>query len=234
MQSLRGATPATGAPAPPRGALAALAGAMCFALLLGACAQGTETPRSSQTAEPETTGGGAATPATGNPGRGVDLALELQGIRFRITCPNDSSVNVLTITPSGLEIDNSPIEREVDGSVVGAEIDDLDADGSPEVYVYLQSAGSGAYGSLIAYSANRRKSLSEIYLPPVAGNPEAAQGHMGHDEFAVVEGNLVQRFPIYLPGDTNEEPTGGMRQLQYKLEAGEAGWVLRLDRMVEY
>ena len=30
----------------------------------------------------------------------------------------------------------------------------LNADGSPEVYVYVQSAGSGSYGSLVAFSAN--------------------------------------------------------------------------------
>lgn len=57
---------------------------------------------------------------------------------------------------------------------------------------------------------------------------------MGHDEFAVVEGTFVQRFPIYKDTDTNVQPTGKTRQLQYKLKAGEAGWVLRLDKAVEY
>jgi len=45
---------------------------------------------------------------------------------------------------------------------------------------------------------------------------------------------LVQRFPVYKTGDTNSEPTGGMRQLQYRLVAGEAGWILEVDRVVEY
>jgi len=165
---------------------------------------------------------------------GFEQTLSLQGITFKVTCPNASSINTLTIEPSGLEIDNSPISREVDGTVTGAEVEDLNADGSPEIYVYVQSAGSGSYGSLVAYSANRKKSLSEIYLPPVADNPEASKGYMGHDEFAVVENTFVQRFPIYAEGDTNAAPTGKTRQLQYKLEAGEAGWVLRLDRTVEY
>jgi len=57
---------------------------------------------------------------------------------------------------------------------------------------------------------------------------------MGHDEFAVVESTLVQRFPIYRSGDTNARPTGGMRQLQYRLTPGEAAWVLKLDKVVEY
>jgi hypothetical protein len=57
---------------------------------------------------------------------------------------------------------------------------------------------------------------------------------MGHDQFAVVENALVQRFPIYRDTDTNARPTGGTRQLQYKLVPGEAGWILQLDRRVEY
>ena len=137
----------------------------------------------------------------------------------------------LTITPSGLTGDNGPITQEVDGVVTGAEVEDLDSDGSPEIYVYVQSAGSSSYGSLVAYSANKKRLLSLIHLPPVSENPKASQGYMGHDAFAVVENRLVQRFPVYRPGDTNASPTGGMRQLRYQLVPGEAGWVLKLDKV---
>lgn len=165
---------------------------------------------------------------------GFDQKLELQGITFHVSCPNDSSAPTLTITPSGLAIDTSPMTKQLDGHVVLAEVADLNVDGSPEIYVYAQSAGSGSYASLVAYSANRKKSLSEIYLPPVTENPKAAKGYMGHDEFRVVESTLVRRFPVYRAGDTNAKPTGGTRQIQYKLAAGEAGWVLRPDKIVEY
>ena len=57
---------------------------------------------------------------------------------------------------------------------------------------------------------------------------------MGHDEFAVEENTLVRRFPVYKDGDTNSQPTGGTRQIQYKLKAGEAGWILRPDKIVNY
>jgi hypothetical protein len=162
---------------------------------------------------------------------GFDQTMALQGVRFRVTCPNASSINEVTLEPTGLEIDNSPIVREVDGSVVGAEVADLNADGSPEVYVYVSSAGSGSYGSLVAYAANDKKSLSEIYLPPLEDDAEVSAGYMGHDEFSVVELSLGRRFPVYIEGDTNAEPTGGIRQLEYKLQPGEAGWVLRLHNV---
>jgi hypothetical protein len=172
--------------------------------------------------------------AVATTGRPFDATLELQRIRFRVTATNEGSINRMTIVPSGLESENRPVEREIDGVVTAAEVADLDVDGSPEIYVYVQSAGSGSYGSLVAYSANRRKSLSEISLPPVDGSAAIAKGYMGHDEFAVVENTFVRRFPLYRDGDANNRPTGGTRQLQYKLEGGEAGWRLRLDRVVEY
>lgn len=163
-----------------------------------------------------------------------DRTLELQGIRFQVTSANEGSINTLRIVPSGLEIDNSPIVRTINGTVTNAQVADLNGDGSPEIYVYVTSAGSGSYGSLVAYSANRRKSLSDIYLPPLTENKVASKGYMGHDEFAVGEGVLVRRFPVYRDTDTNANPTGGTRELHYKLVPGEAGWLLKLDEVLEH
>ena len=173
------------------------------------------------------------TPKPASPLGPFDKSMMVQGVKFRVVCANNSSVNRLEIIPTGLKIDNRPISREIDGTVTGAEVADLNGDGSPEIYVFVTSAGSGSYGSLVAYSANRRKSLSEIALPPITDHPTAAQGYMGHDEFAVVRNMLTRRFPIYKAGDTNAVATGGTRQLQYKLVAGEATWVLRIDRVVD-
>ena len=89
---------------------------------------------------------------------GFDKTLELHGIRFHVSSSNQGSLNTLKIVPEGLEIDNTPIEREIDGTVTNAEVGDINVDGSPEIYVFATSAGSGSYGSLIAYSANQRKS----------------------------------------------------------------------------
>jgi hypothetical protein len=178
--------------------------------------------------------GTPAIPKAAAPEVPFDRTLTLQGVSFRVKSANNSSVNTLEIIPSGLEIDNRPISRQIDGTITGAEVADLNADGSPEIYVYVTSAGSGSYGSLVAYSANRRRSLSEIYLPPVAENKSLSKGYLGHDQYAVVERTLVQRFPIYRDGDVQAKPTGGTRQLQYKLVPGEAGWILKLDRAVEY
>ena len=140
----------------------------------------------------------------------------------------------LTIQPVGLTHDNTIAEHLIEGTVVGAEVGDLNIDGFPEVMVYLQSDGSGSYGSVIGYSVNNGKSMSMINMPNVADNSEINVGYMGHDEFAIVESTFNQRFPIYKPGDSNAKPTGGMRQIQYKLVNGENMRQLVVDKVVEY
>lgn len=160
--------------------------------------------------------------------------LELQGVSFDIEATNDGSINQLKITPTGLTEDSSAVEIEIDGTVSGAEVEDLDANGFPEVYIYVNSAGSGSYGSLVAYAVNSGKSMTPIYLPPLEEDEKNMAGYMGHDEFAVLEGALGRRFPLYASGDSTSDPTGKIRQLQYKLTAGEAGWVLTLDSVTEF
>jgi len=162
---------------------------------------------------------------------GFDQTLSLQGISFHVTCLNVGSVNQLHIATTGLKGDNKPMEQEILGTVTGAEVADLNIDASPEIFVYVTSAGSGSYGSLVAYAVNKGRSLSEIYMPPLEDDPQAAKGYMGHDEFTVVENSLERRFPVYRDKDTNSQPTGGTRQVQYKLKTGEAGWVLKPVRI---
>lgn len=163
-----------------------------------------------------------------------EQALTLFGVAFRVTSPNDGSLNDLTIVPSGLSMAQAPMVRRIDGQVVGAEVADLDADGSPELYVYVRSAGSGSYGSLVAFRADRRQGLQELHLPPVTASPAAARGYMGHDEFAVVERSLVRRFPVYRDTDTNAAPSGGVRQMQYRLVPGTPGRKLQLERVTDF
>ena len=165
---------------------------------------------------------------------GFDKVLTLQDITFHVASTNEGSLNQLTITPSGLEITNRVIKQEIDGIVTGVEIADINADGSPEIYIYVNSAGSGAYGTLVAYSANNKKSLSEIYLPPLENDKKNSVGYMGHDEFTIIENSLARRFPIYKKDDANCCPKGGTRQLQYKLVQGEASWQLKLVKSTDF
>jgi hypothetical protein len=159
--------------------------------------------------------------------------LVLQNIGFEIITTGIGSMQQLTVQPFGLKTDNQKVSMEIDGSVTGAEIEDLNRDGFPEVVIYVTSAGSGSYGNVIGFSVNNGKSMSRIAFPSIADDPKASKGYMGHDEFALVETDLVRRFRVFKEGDSNSKPTGNYRQLHYKLVNGEASRIFVLDRTVE-
>lgn len=160
--------------------------------------------------------------------------LNLQNIGFDVSTSGKGSIQKLTIQPFGLKIDNQKVTKEIEGYVYNAEIEDLNSDGFPELLIYTSSAGSGSYGNVIGYSVNAGKSISEINFPPISNNPKANKGYMGHDEFAIVETSLVQRFKTYKEGDANSNPTGNIRQIQYKLKDGEASRKFVIDKIIEY
>lgn len=161
--------------------------------------------------------------------------LNLQDVGFNVSSIDKDGKNTLTIFTFGLTEREYQETFNIDGEeVINAEVEDLNSDGSPELFVFTRSAGSGSYGNVYAFSVNNKKSMSEVYFQPTAENSKINKGYMGHDEFSLVENTLGQRFPIYKEGDTNAEPSGGTRQISYKLVEGEAMRKLEVDKITEY
>ena len=173
-----------------------------------------------------------ALPGSAWAGAGFHKTLNLQGISFQVQSSGEGSQQQLTITTTGAKPPIKPIQQTVNGRVVGAKVADLNGNGTPEIYVFVQGAGSGSYGELVAYAVINSSDLSPIYLQELTGS--AAQGYQGHDRFEVVEGCLVRNFPIYKPGDSNAKATGGERQICYKLKHGEASWILRPTSVLKF
>ena len=163
-----------------------------------------------------------------------DKVLSHQGINFHVRTTGEGSLQQLSITVKGLEGGNSVMQEEIDGDVIHMEVADINADGSPELYISVLSAGSGSYISLIAYSVNNKKSITSIYLRPLEEEDKNSSiGYMGHDTFKIVDNRLVRRFPIYLKKDANCCPTGGTRELEYALTQGEASWLFKLVKSTD-
>jgi len=157
--------------------------------------------------------------------------LQFKGISFDVNTKGSGSLRQLVIQPKGFEETNKSFELEIDGKVTDAQVTDLNSDGFPEVLIFTQSAGSGGYGNVIAFSANGVKSMSRVYFPPANENPKLNKGYMGHDTFLINESALIQEFPIYKEGDPNSNPTGGVRRIQYKLVNGEASRKFVADKI---
>lgn len=160
--------------------------------------------------------------------------LELHGIKFIVESANSATGNKVKITPSGLEVSNDVQTKDVNGEVYDAEVGDLNVDQSPEIYVYTRETGGNKKAGLIAYSANKKKSLSDINLPVDDSKSKDLVGFNGGDEFAVVENSLVRRFSLYDGVAPDAKKTGKMRQIQYKLRQGEASWQLVVDKVTEF
>ena len=157
--------------------------------------------------------------------------LQFKAISFDVNTKGSGSLRQLVIQPKGFEETNKSFEIEIEGKVTDAQVEDLNSDGFPELLIFTQSAGSGSYGNVIAFSANGAKSMSRVYFQPVNENPKLKKGYMGHDIFLINESALIQEFPIYKEGDPNSNPTGGVRRIQYKLVNGEASRKFVADKI---
>ena len=173
-----------------------------------------------------------ALPGSARAGAAFNQTLKLQGISFQVQSSGEGSQQQLTITTTGAKPPIKPIRQTVNGQVVGAEVADLNNNGMPEIYVFVQGAGSGSYGEVVGFAVIKGSELSPITLPDLTG--ANALGYQGHAQFQVVENCLARRFPIYKPGDSNAKATGGQRQICYKLKAGEAGFILQPTSVLKF
>jgi hypothetical protein len=73
--------------------------------------------------------------------------------------------------------------------------------------------------SISAYSTNKNKSLSSVYLPSLMDNKIYSKGYMGYDEFTIIENSLARHFPLY------------KHFTLYK--KGEASWVLKVVNSID-
>jgi hypothetical protein len=161
-------------------------------------------------------------PVTAKETYSFQKSLRFKDISFDVHTKGDGSLRQLSVKPNGLDKKEQNIQLEIDGKVTDARVADLNADGFTELLIFTQSAGSGSYGNVIAYSVNGGKSMSPVNFPATSENPKLKKGYMGHDSFSINNAGLVQEFPIYKDADANSNPTGGVRRVHYKLVNGEA------------
>ena len=144
----------------------------------------------------------------------------------------DQQGSTITIRPFGLEVDNRPITQEITGEVMGSEVSDMNGDNRAELGIYVDGGMPDHKGRAFVYSSNNGKSISMVNVPELTA--EQSVGYKGFDEFAMVENNFVRRFPLFREVDGGMTRTGYTRQIQYKLEEGEAMRQLVVEKVVEY
>ena len=154
------------------------------------------------------------------------------GFEILVSAKQEGEAWKVQLEPKGLSMDSSVQMLESNAPLTSVLFEDMNGDNIQELVLIFTQPGSGSYGSVRAFTTNGGKSLTEIVVDTPSG--KNLEGYMGHDEYQIAENTFVRRFPVYKAGDTNANPTGGMRQFQYKLRPGEAAWHLRLDRVVSF
>ncbi len=146
------------------------------------------------------------------------------------THSTSASLNDITIVPKGFDEVNEPINIKDADPVTNVFTADVNGDGFDELYIITTSAGSGSYGTIYAFSSNKDKSVTPVYVKelPEKEQEKVFKGYMGHDSVYVSGNRLYCKYPVYKDGDANCCPSGGTKVIEYVLRPGEASWILEV------
>lgn len=153
-----------------------------------------------------------------------DSSMKLGKTGYRITCSNKGAdKNNATINPLGFENTAREVNVEIKGRITGAEVDDLNNDGFPDLVIYVFN-GDKNKGSVLGVRSDKNQGLGPIFFPDIVDDPKLRLGYIGNDEFSLMEGTLMRRFPVYNTTDSaNIKPSGIVRQVQYRVVPDEKG-----------
>lgn len=154
-----------------------------------------------------------------------DSTLKVAKAGYRVYCNNKNpEKNTVTITPVGFEKDAREVSFEIKGRIKSAETDDLNNDGFPDLVMYIFTGVDANFGKVIGIYSEKNETIGPIGFPDIMDDPKLRTGYKGFDEYSLIEGNLMRRFPVYQQVDSTKfEPSGMMRQLQYRVVPGENG-----------
>lgn len=169
--------------------------------------------------------------------RRIDTTMKVGKVGYRLTCSNKNpEKNTASISPVGFDKNVREFSFEIKGRVSRAEVDDVNRDGYPDLVFYIYTNDSIPRGSVVAISSEKNESVAPIFLPDIYDDPKLRVGYKGNDEYFLMEGMLIRRFPVYPAEGTPAVTTGGtlMRQIQYIVVPGERGSKFKPARSYEY
>jgi hypothetical protein len=154
----------------------------------------------------------------------MDSTLKIGKAGYRVTCKNKKfDENELDVRPVGFDNEARPVSFMLRGRVAKAEIDDLNGDGYPDLVLYAYSDSNAIFGAVYAFISQANKSITGCALPDPMMDGKINEGYKGHDQFSLMQGFLLEKFPIYKAGDGKDQPTGGTRVILFQLVPNDSG-----------
>ena len=151
-----------------------------------------------------------------------DSTMKIGKAGYRISCLNRSpDKNVLNIRPIGFKSESREASIELKARVFGAEIDDLNNDGFPDLIIFIEDAAGKK--SIFPICSQDNERIAPILFPDIYNDMELSKGYRGKDEYKLVEGVLFRKFPIFESDTTIKTPTNKVRQIMYRVVTGDQG-----------
>ncbi|KAF0242931.1 MAG: hypothetical protein Q8K64_03030 [Sediminibacterium sp.] len=153
----------------------------------------------------------------------IDTTMKLGKVGYKVTCNNKNELkNTVQITPVGFANSARDVNFEVKGRILKAEVDDLNRDMFPDLVIYLYNPGDKMIGNVIGVSSMSNENFMPITFPDIVNDPKLRVGYIGMDEYTLMEGSLMRRFPLYSIDSAGvSTPLGKYRQIQYQVVPGE-------------
>ena len=162
----------------------------------------------------------------------IDTTLKIGKAGYKLYCNNKSDKNIVSVNPIGFESTATEMSFYVTGKISKAEVDDFNNDGFPDMVIYVYSGTGNTMGTVYAMTSSQNKSVAPIMFPDVMDDAKLRTGYKGHDEFSLLQGSLVRKFPVYKPEDT-DTPTGGKRVILYKMIVAEGAYKFKVINTYE-
>lgn len=151
-------------------------------------------------------------------GKKFDSTVKVGRIGYHVATNNKNpDLNDVAIKLSGFEKEARGMDFYTRGRVTGISIDDLNTDGFYDLVIFVYGGLSGEFGSVYVLMSQENKSLIPVILPDPMLDGKINQGYKGYDEFTMLDGTILRKFPLYKSGDEKGKPTGGSRVVQYQI-----------------
>lgn len=166
--------------------------------------------------------------------RKIDTTMKLGKAGYKISCKNaNEEKNYVTLNPVGFKNTARDFGFDIKGRIIQTEVDDLNGDGFPDLVIYVQQPGPKNAVAVIGVSSMENESYQPIGFPDILDDPKLRTGYNGRDQFFLMEGTLMRRFPLFT-SDSIPVQTGMYRQVQYKVIKEERGLRFKVVRTYDY
>lgn len=164
-------------------------------------------------------------------GKVFKQTLSWMNYSFDIETQNDK----LIFKSHNLANNNQEENQDITGYTINnTQIGDIDNDSYPEIFIYLTADDNSKYGQLIVFSCDKGNKMDLVTVKAIEDNKDLAKNYRGHDLMMIKDNMLLRVFPIYLENDTDDNPTGGICKIEYKLNTTAKNKVLQPVNYTDY